>query len=74
MSVVRYSPPPNNPAMTDSREEHRLLREFYEAWCFLHEVRNEPAASEAWQESRLRLSAQGLTNAAAAVAAHLKSH
>jgi hypothetical protein len=59
--------------MTDA-EENRLLREFYNAWIFLHQMRNEPAESDAWQESRLKLAAQGLVNAADAVDAHIKAH
>lgn len=58
----------------DLLEENRLLREFYDAWVFLHKVRNEPSESPKWQESRLKVSAQQLVKAAAKVTKHIGAH
>lgn len=52
--------------------ENALLREFYDSWVFFHSLRVQPAESEAWQESRLRLAAQGMLEAANKVAQHIK--
>lgn len=58
----------------DALAENRLLRDFYDAWVFMHKVRNEPSESAAWQKVRLEQSAQGLVDAAAKVQRHINAH
>jgi hypothetical protein len=51
-------------------EELRLLREFYDAWLFLHRTARAPSTgSEVWDKIRNEKAAQALVDASHAVAA-----
>lgn len=60
-----------DPTVADLVEENRVLREFFDAWTFFHQMRGAPTTgSETWDKIRLEKAAQGLADAAKAVSGH----
>lgn len=47
--------------------ENAILRDFYDAWVFFHATKNDPSESPTWNQTRQKMAAQALVDAAGKV-------